>query len=132
MLPRPVALVPIACAIVGALALARPAAAEPVPAAPVPAYARVPAPLLLNPGFTRAGDAPLRLSPRRTPSLTDWTEALTHRLSLRQLIETTPVVVGGVTVYLEAEPVATRQRPNSGSQLTFAFAPDRVLLLGAF
>jgi hypothetical protein len=75
---------------------------------------------------------PRLTSPRRPITVVDFTKALTHRLSLREFIQTTPVVVGGVTVYVEAEPVAARQRASSTSQLTFAFAPDRVVVLGAF
>jgi hypothetical protein len=76
-----------------------------------------------------AGDS---LDLDRPRTVLDWTRTLTHRLSLREFIRTTPVKVGGVTVYIEAEPVATRQRQHSTSQLTFAFAPDRVVVLGVF
>lgn len=65
-------------------------------------------------------------------ALMDWTKTFTSRLSLREFIRTEPVVVGGVKVYVEAEPVAARQRPHSTGQLTFAFAPDRIVVLGAF
>jgi hypothetical protein len=70
------------------------------------------------------------VTPRAAPG--DWTKTFTNRLSLREFIRTEPVVVGGVKVYVEAEPVAARQRPNSTGQLTFAFAPDRIVVLGAF
>jgi hypothetical protein len=80
-----------------------------------------------------APDALPRLTdPVRPRTVVDWTKVLTNRLSLREFIHTMPVVVGGVTVYLEAEAVAAHQRPTSTSQLTLALAPDRLVVLGAF
>lgn len=57
---------------------------------------------------------------------------LRDALSLRRFIETTPLVVAGLKLYLEAEPIAMRQRRESTSQLTVAVAYDKIVLLGAF
>jgi hypothetical protein len=61
-----------------------------------------------------------------------WARDFRHALSLREFIETSPLVLAGLKFYLEAEPIAVRQRRESTSQLTVAVAPDRVVVLGAF
>jgi hypothetical protein len=71
-------------------------------------------------------------APRRPLTMKTWARDIRPSLSLREFIQTSPLVVGGLKLYLVAEPIAGRQRPDSTSQLTFAFAPDRVVVLGAF
>jgi len=158
---RPVPLFSALCAAAAVVALGSSAVAEPPEADPNATTERAPAEAATAEAATdtatdteatesepaeesapqraAASDAaPLRLdadaapSPERRQTVIDWTRQLTHRLSLREFIRTTPVVVGGVTVYVEAEAVAQRQRPSNTSQLTLAFAPDRVVVLGAF
>lgn len=68
----------------------------------------------------------------RPPTMKDWARDLRRALSLREFIETRPLVLAGLKLYLEAEPIAVRQPRGDASQLTVAFAPDRVVVLGAF
>jgi len=86
----------------------------------------------VDPNHLEAAVPAPEVAPRRPLTMKAWARDIRHALSLREFIQTSPVVVGGMKLYLEAEPIAVRQRPDSTSQLTFAFAPDRVVVLGAF
>lgn len=72
-----------------------------------------------------------QVAPSSARRLQAWALNVREMLSLREFIQTTPLVVGGMKVYLETEPVAVMQS-QSTSQLTFAFALDKVVLRGAF
>jgi hypothetical protein len=83
-------------------------------------------------GATAAAATAARAKPRRPLDVRALALDIRHALSLRQFIETTPIVVGGFRVYLEAEPIAVHQRPQGSSQLTVAVAHDKVVVIGAF
>jgi hypothetical protein len=70
--------------------------------------------------------------PARKPLFQSLQSNMRSMLSLHNMIETTPLVVGGITVYVEAEAIATRQRIYNPSRLTVGLAPDRVVLCGSF
>lgn len=69
---------------------------------------------------------------RRAPRLQALSREVQNLLLLREMIETEPLVVGGLKLYLEAQPIANSQRFVDTSQLTFGIAPDRLVIYGAF